>query len=124
VREGDVLPLDRGAGGRVLTAFSGGKGEPYERIRRELYFVGFGDRTADVSGLSAPVFGPDQTLVGAVTVSGPSTRLDASFARRAVPFLLQAVARATRDLGGNAQVFKASGSKRSQAKPLKRRQSR
>jgi hypothetical protein len=120
----------------VLTAFSGGKGEPYEAIRRELYFVGFGDRTADVSGLSAPVFGPNQALVGAVTISGPSTRVDASFARRAVPLLLQAATRATRDLGGNAQVFKATGSKgtprqrsdkgglREQAKSLKRTQSR
>jgi DNA-binding IclR family transcriptional regulator len=121
VREGDVLPLDRGAGGRVLTAFSGGKGEPYETIRRELHFVGFGDRRADVSGLSAPVFGPNQALVGAVTISGPSTRLDASFARRTVPLLLQAVARATRDLGGDALVFKTTASKRGQANPLKRK---
>ena len=32
VREGDVLPLDRGSGGRILRAFSGAKGEPYEAI--------------------------------------------------------------------------------------------
>ena len=134
VREGDVLPLDRGAGGRVLTAFSGGKGEPYESIRRKLHFVGFGDRIPDLSGLSAPVFGPNQILVGAVTISGPSTRVDASFARRAVPILLAAVARATRDLGGNAQVFKAipgkaspragRGKRRDNAPPFKRMQSR
>jgi len=136
VREGDVLPLNRGAGGRVLTAFSGGKGEPYETIRRELCFVGFGDRTPDVSGLSAPVFGPDQALVGAITISGPSTRVDEGFARSAVPLLLAAVARATRDLGGNAEVFKTTSRKaaprqhsrkedrRDKAKPLKRRQSR
>src|ERR1700686_1599544 len=107
VREGDVLPLERGSGGRVLLAFSGAKGELYETIRRQLHFVGFGDRHPDVSGLSAPVFGPGQALVGAVTISGPSSRLDAAFARRSVPVLLKAVAQATRDLGGNAQVFKA-----------------
>jgi DNA-binding IclR family transcriptional regulator len=107
VREGDELPLERGSGGRVLTAFSGAKGEPYETIRRQLHFVGFGDRRPDVSGLSAPVFGPGQALVGAVTISGPSSRLDAAFARRSVPVLLKAVAQATRDLGGNAQVFHA-----------------
>jgi DNA-binding IclR family transcriptional regulator len=107
VREGDVLPLERGSGGRVLLAFSGAKGEPYETIRRQLHFVGFGDRNPEVSGLSAPVFGPGQALVGAVTISGPGSRLDAAFARRSVPVLLKAVAQATRDLGGNAQVFKA-----------------
>jgi DNA-binding IclR family transcriptional regulator len=136
VREGDVLPLDRGAGGRVLTAFSGNlKGDPYEGIRRELHFVGFGDRTVDVSGLAAPVFGPDQALVGAITISGPSTRVDLEFAGRAVPLLLKAAARATRDLGGDAQVFRAAdkplprprpdkGAGREQAMLLKRKQSR
>ena len=30
VREGDVLPLERGSGGRILLALSGAKGEPYD----------------------------------------------------------------------------------------------
>jgi len=108
VREGDVLPLQRGAGGRVLLAFSGAKGEPYETIRRRLHYVGFGDRHPDVSGLSAPVFGPKEALVGAMTVSGPTSRVDTRFMQRAVPMLLAAVARATRNLGGPAHIFKLS----------------
>jgi DNA-binding IclR family transcriptional regulator len=108
VREGDVLPLERGAGGRVLLAFAGAKGEPYETIRRQLHHAGFGDRSPEVSGVSAPVFGPGDALIGAMTVSGPSSRVDARFARKVVPLLLAAAARATRSLGGNADVFKAS----------------
>jgi DNA-binding IclR family transcriptional regulator len=108
VREGEVLPLQRGAGGRVLLAFSGARGEPYETIRRQLHYVGFGDRSPEVSGLSAPVFGPSEVLVGAMTVSGPTSRVDARFTQRAVPMLLAAAARATRNLGGPAHIFKVS----------------
>ncbi|HEY6255684.1 MAG TPA: IclR family transcriptional regulator [Xanthobacteraceae bacterium] len=111
VREGDVLPLERGSGGRVLLAFSGAKGEPYETIRRQLHHISFGDRNPEVSGLAAPVFGPGQALVGAVTISGPRARLDAAAARRCVPILMKAVAQATRDLGGDARIFDARVSK-------------
>jgi enoyl-CoA hydratase/carnithine racemase len=34
VRVGEQLPLDRGAPGRVILAFSGAPGEPYETIRK------------------------------------------------------------------------------------------
>src|SRR5882757_3605767 len=34
IREGDVLPLLVGSGGRVLAAFSGEPGEPYETVRK------------------------------------------------------------------------------------------
>jgi DNA-binding IclR family transcriptional regulator len=105
VREGDVLPLERGSGGRVLLAFSGAKGEPYETIRRQLYYATSGDRDPEVAGLAAPVFGPGQALLGAVTISGPRSRLDAAATRRFVPILLKAVAQATRDLGGDPRVF-------------------
>jgi DNA-binding IclR family transcriptional regulator len=111
IREGDALPLERGSGGRVLLAFSGAKGEPYETIRRQLYHAGVGDRDPEVAGLAAPVFGPGQVLVGAVTISGPRSRLDADTARRCVPILLKAVAQATRDLGGDARIFDGRGRK-------------
>jgi DNA-binding IclR family transcriptional regulator len=111
VREGDVLPLERGSGGRVLLAFSGAKGEPYETIRRQLYHVSVGDRDPEVAGVAAPVFGPGQVLLGAVTISGPRSRLDATAARRCVPILLHAVSQATRDLGGDALIFAGRAAK-------------
>jgi DNA-binding IclR family transcriptional regulator len=80
VQVGDLLPLDRGAGGRVLLAFSGARGKLYERIRSEGYAALQGDRVADLAGLSAPVFGPSGELAGAVTLTLPSHRFDPRFA--------------------------------------------
>ena len=78
-RVGDVFPLDRGAGGRVLSAFSGAKGAVYERIRRDGYAALRGDRVPDIAGISAPVFGAQGELVGAVTLTLPTHRYKESF---------------------------------------------
>jgi DNA-binding IclR family transcriptional regulator len=80
VRAGDLLPLDRGAGARVLLAFAGGvggggaRGRLYEQIRRDGVADLIGDRVADVAGISAPVFGPEGALQGALTLTLPASR--------------------------------------------------
>jgi len=74
VQVGELLPLDRGAGGRVLMAFSGAKGAIYERIRRDGYVALQGDRVPDLAGISAPVTGPDGKLVGALILTLPTYR--------------------------------------------------
>ncbi|WP_404294673.1 IclR family transcriptional regulator (plasmid) [Microvirga sp. RSM25] len=101
VREGDVLPLHVGSGGRVLAAFSGKAGEPYETIRRNYYFVSLGDRDPDTAGLSVPVFGPGAALVGAITLAGPRMRISDDFIGQMKRPLLTAAARATRAFGGD-----------------------
>lgn len=105
VREGDILPLDAGSGGRVLLAFGGARGEPYETIRERMFHGAHRERDPDTSGLSAPVFGPRQLLAGAVTVAGPASRVTEAFVAQHAPALLEAVARMTRNLGGDASVF-------------------
>jgi DNA-binding IclR family transcriptional regulator len=55
VRAGDMLPLDRGAGGRLLLAFSGARGRVYEQARKDGYLVVAGDRVPGLMGISAPV---------------------------------------------------------------------
>ena len=80
-KAGDLLPLDRGAGGRVLTAFSGAKGTAYVKIRREGIAVMKGDRVPDLAGISAPVFGPGGALVGALTLTMPVSRMRDEFIR-------------------------------------------
>jgi DNA-binding IclR family transcriptional regulator len=79
IRAGDLLPLDRGAGGRVLTAFSESRGGIYEQIRRDGVVVMNGDRVAELTGISAPAFGLDGQLVGAVTLTLPTGRLKPEF---------------------------------------------
>jgi len=79
VQVGDLLPLDRGAGGRVLSAFSGAKGAMHERIRREGFVALQGDRVADLAGIAAPVIGPGGELVGSITLSLPTHRYKEKF---------------------------------------------
>ena len=98
VRAGDVLPLNRGAGGRVLMAFSGAKGRLYDQIREDGYVVRTGDRVDGLIGISAPVWGPGSDVVGALTLTLPEQRMQAAFTDK----LRQAAAEATLALGGSA----------------------
>ena len=79
IRAGDLLPLNRGAGGRVLMAFAGAKGAVYERIRRDGVAVLSGDRVAELTGISAPVFGPGGALAGALTLTMPTSRMNDAY---------------------------------------------
>jgi len=96
VRAGDVLPLDRGAGARVLLAFSGARGAVYARIRGEGLAVMDGDRVPGLTGVSAPVFGHAGALVGALTLTLPSARMKNRF----IADVRQAAAELTAQLGG------------------------
>lgn len=75
VRIGERLPLSSGAPGRVILAFSGAKGQPYEAIRERGYHISMGEREAEVSSVAAPVFGLNWRLLGSMCISGPSSRL-------------------------------------------------
>jgi DNA-binding IclR family transcriptional regulator len=108
VREGDVLPLERGSGGRILLAFGGTKGEPYETIRTEYCYASVGERDAETAGISVPVFGAGQALLGALTLAGPRSRVDEAFIANARAVLLRAAARATSSLGGDASPIEAA----------------
>lgn len=74
LRPGDLLPMDRGAGAWVLRAYEGAAGEAFERIRAAGVAQCHGDRVADLSGVSAPVFGADGALAGALTLTMPTAR--------------------------------------------------
>lgn len=76
VRIGMRLPLNLGAPGRVILAFSGEPGAVYEEIRRRGYHVSMGEREPQVSSVAAPVFGLNWKLLGSMCISGPTSRLD------------------------------------------------
>jgi DNA-binding IclR family transcriptional regulator len=96
VQVGDLLPLDRGAGGRVLLAFSGARGALYARIRRDKVAALVGDRSKELAGIAAPVFRAGGELAGAVTLTMPAGRFDPRF----VAPVRAAAERITRGLGG------------------------
>jgi DNA-binding IclR family transcriptional regulator len=105
VRQGEHLPLERGAGGKVLLAFSGAKGAEFDRIRRQMTCVSLGNRIADLGGVSAPVFGAGQALIGALTLSAPLSRLNRKALARFEPVVLAHAAGLTRALGGDPGVY-------------------
>ena len=96
-RAGDLMPVDRGAGGRVIMAFEGARGAPYARIRREGIAVLSGDRVPQLAGVSSPVFGSSGEFIGAVTLTMPSGRLDP---HTQPPHVMTAAMQITKRLGG------------------------
>ncbi len=79
VRAGDVLPLDRGAGGRVLMAYAGAQGPIYDQVRQDGYVMLSSDRIAGLVGISAPVWDAGHHLVGALTLTAPEQRVQPFF---------------------------------------------
>jgi DNA-binding IclR family transcriptional regulator len=97
IKAGDLLPRNRGTGGRILNAFSGARGEIYDTIRREGVAAMVGDRVPDIAGVSSPVFGPGGELKGAVTLTCPAVRFDDAFRTH----VLAAARQLTLALGGD-----------------------
>ena len=72
--EGVRLPLDRGAGGRVLLAYSDlGRGDA--SVRDAGYAISRGERDPDVGAVAVPVWDRQGHLRGALSVSTLLTRL-------------------------------------------------
>jgi len=100
VHIGDRLPLTVGAAGHVLRAFAGARGEKCDDIRRQMYAASFGERDSETAAMAAPVLGPGNQLVGALSVSGPRYRLEAAGEAKIVPVLFKYAKELTRTFGG------------------------
>jgi DNA-binding IclR family transcriptional regulator len=107
IRTGDLLPLDKGAAGRVLSSFDRAL-TPLANFPDQPLVVTIGEREPDIGAIAAPVFGPVGALRGAVAISGPAAR----FSPDSIPTMSQAVLGAaselTRRLGGDPAIFEAS----------------
>lgn len=111
VRVGAGLPLILGSPGRVLLAFSGEPGEPYESVRRAGYMLSLGERDPEVSSIAAPVYGINWTLAGAVSISGPLSRLTEQVLLSHKEAILAATNRLSRALIGVKQGERRKGGK-------------
>lgn len=100
VKAGDILPLGRGAAGRVLGAFGPEAGTEQEAVRQAGYALSRGERDPSCAGLAAPVFGAGGLLAGAISLSGPGERFsdEAVAAMRAL--LVEAARSLSNALGG------------------------
>jgi DNA-binding IclR family transcriptional regulator len=84
---GSVLPLTAGSAAQVLLAWGPGDALPagaaftartLADVRRRGWAASVGEREPGVASVSAPVRGPDGSVVAAISVSGPIERLTRS----------------------------------------------
>ena len=106
VRTGDLLPLDRGAAGRVLLDFDPAQVREQD-FPASAVIATVGEREPGIAAVAAPVFGPGPTLRGALAVSGPSARLTRSVIDEITGTLVAAAMELTRRLGGNSAPLAA-----------------
>lgn len=105
VRVGQSFALDVGCAAVVIRAFSGESGARSEAARKRVVVTTHGERFPGTSGIAVPVFGINQALVGAMILSGPTTRFSKEAVARMERALLSAGERLTSELGGNPMVY-------------------
>jgi DNA-binding IclR family transcriptional regulator len=105
VRAGDLLPLDRGAAGRVLRDYS----EPQYTHKRVNVISTLGERDSETGAVAVPVFGLSQGLVGALSISGPIARFTETSVDLVTKSLLDAARQLTERLGGDSSVYEGNG---------------
>jgi len=103
VRAGDILPLDRGAAGRVILAFSGAPGDQMDRLRADGLAISFGERDPACAGIACPVFDGDGGACGAISLSGPKERFTEASVTRMSAILREAAASLSGTLGAGGR---------------------
>jgi len=104
VRAGDLLPLDRGAAGRVLREYS--DRQPFQRPVEVISTLG--ERDNETGAVAIPVFGATQDLAGALSVSGPIARFSEDMVAVIAEALLDAARQLTLRIGGDPSIYEAS----------------
>ena len=124
VRRGDRLPAHGVAAGKAVLAYESPEtvahflaqglptltGKTITRatefrnelaaVRRRGYAANLGEWVEEVTGVSAPVFGPDGRAMGAIGVAGPGTRMKAALVPEIGTVVRQAARRVSSLLGG------------------------
>jgi DNA-binding IclR family transcriptional regulator len=101
IQQGDMLPMDSSATAQVLRIFSTKPIPAYAAtIDLSIYTAGMTD--PHTASLSIPVFGIDGVLMGALTISGPTTRLTTEYAKSLMEPMRVAASDLTKALGGAA----------------------
>ena len=108
VRIGASLPLGKGSAGKIFLAW--GRTPTAEAVgdietallttRRRGWADSYGEREEGVASVSAPIFGRNDELLAAISVSGPQARLAGQQAKRYGPALVEAARRIEALLGG------------------------
>jgi DNA-binding IclR family transcriptional regulator len=99
VEEGATLPLDRGASGRVLMAFTGGTDPVHERVREQGWYLSLGERDPEAAAMAAPVFGRDRQFIGALGIIGLRSRLEVESHAKLAALVTEEASQLSRSIG-------------------------
>jgi DNA-binding IclR family transcriptional regulator len=108
VHVGQLLPLDKGAGGHVLKDFETSERSPIARSTTQLVRVSRGERDAETAAVACPVFGAHDKLEGALSLSGPINRFGEAEVESMIPPLIRAACALTIAFMGDAAIFSAA----------------
>jgi len=97
-RVGESMPLDKGSPGQVLLAFAGRKGAVYEQIRKRGFHFTIGEARNQSASVSAPVYGPNWRVVGALCIGVAASGADEKSLCAYAPALMKAAERLSRAL--------------------------
>lgn len=111
VREGDELPLTRGAGGTALLAYLPSKvqtavmrsdpgvpRETLEDIRTRGYAVSYNEKGLGSTGIGVPIFDRNGNVLASLNISGPVNRMTVDIVQRCIPAMLRASQAITAEL--------------------------
>jgi len=129
IREGDLLELYTGAGGKALLAYASEEfrrrilnggilkrftsstiierdrlEEEFEVIRRQGYAVSKGERTPEAAAIAAPVFDHESKVCGVLTVAGPIQRFSAEHCQEMLKSLLNSTRKLSLLLGNKEET--------------------
>jgi len=99
---GRRVPFELAANGKCFLAFGGGGIEGAEAIRASGYATSIDEIEVGLSAIAAPVLGAGDSAVAALSISGPTHRLNAERIEELVPLLTHEAAHLTRQLRGAA----------------------
>jgi DNA-binding IclR family transcriptional regulator len=100
--EGDVLPLDKGAAGRALSDFRHVLASDIpHNLSRALPYISYGELDQDMAGIAAPVFSSDKSLIGALAMSGPTSRFTSRAVTKFKPLILKSARELSNILGAH-----------------------
>ena len=105
---GERWPLSRGGSvSTILNAFSGARGDEYDKIRRAGIAVSLGEFLPELAAISGPVFTMDKTLLGALSVGGFRSQFTAKAITMLKPQVLAAARAITISLSDNERKHAA-----------------
>jgi DNA-binding IclR family transcriptional regulator len=103
-----MSPIGQGATGRVLLAFEDPPNVKYAAIRAQMFAASVGEMERGMVGIACPVFDHEDKIVGAISLSGPESRMDAGRVKQYTHELLKAASKITADFGGRTDLFSAA----------------